>query len=316
MRGPRTAHAGWAAIAALLLSACAPQVGSVLPAMAPPPIRPGPPALIAPSKESLALRAYYSDLQASLLSRGLMRTDAGSRDAPFDARMLADNFIKIALYDEFDGASGTLVARATESHLRRWAVPIRFGLHFGASVPATRRATERARVASYLSRLARLTGLSIRLADSGANYQLWIVDEDERRALASTISAAMPGITASEIAAFTQMAPSTYCQVSAMVDNGTSLYRRAFAVIRAEHPDLFNLSCLHEEIAQGLGLPNDSPQARPSIFNDDQEFALLTPMDELMLRMLYDPRMRPGMTVAEARPIAIEIANEYMNGAT
>ena len=44
-------------------------------------------------------------------------------------------------------------------------------------------------------------------------------------------------------------------------DSGT--YTRAFAVIRAEHPDLLRLSCLHEEIAQGLGLANDSPRARP-----------------------------------------------------
>ena len=27
-----------------------------------------------------------------------------------------------------------------------------------------------------------------------------------------------------------------------------------------------------------MGLPNDSPDARPSIFNDDEEFALLTGM--------------------------------------
>ncbi len=40
------------------------------------------------------------------------------------------------------------------------------------------------------------------------------------------------------------------------------------------------------EIAQGLGLPNDSPTARPTIFNDDEEFALLTRQDEMMLRML------------------------------
>jgi hypothetical protein len=53
-------------------------------------------------------------------------------------------------------------------------------------------------------------------------------------------------------------------------------YTRAVAVVRAEHPDLLRQSCIHEEIAQGLGLPNDSPAARPSIFNDDEEFALLT----------------------------------------
>ena len=301
--------------AALTLAACAPQVPVAPgPAMAPPPERAALPA--APSRQSLALGAYYADLQASLLSRGLMRTDGGSRDAPFNARMLADNFIRIALYDEFDTSSGTPVAHATESRLRRWNTPVRMGLHFGASVPAARRATERARVASFLARLSRISGLPIGLADSGTNYQLWIVDEDERRALGPAIAAAMPGIAGAEIAAFTDMPSSTYCQVSAMVDDASSLYRRAFAVIRSEHPDLFNLSCLHEEITQGLGLPNDSPQARPSIFNDDQEFALLTPMDELMLRMLYDPRLRPGMTVTEALPIVELIANEYLGGST
>jgi hypothetical protein len=60
---------------------------------------------------------------------------------------------------------------------------------------------------------------------------------------------------------------------------------------------------MHEELPKGLGLPNDSPRARPSIFNDDEEFALLTDRTRLMLRILYDPALRPGMTAADARPI-------------
>ena len=71
---------------------------------------------------------------------------------------------------------------------------------------------------------------------------------------------------------------------------------------------------LAEEVAQGLGLPNDSPTARPSIFNDDEEFALLTTQDELLLKMLYDPRLSPGMTPDEARPILREIADELVGG--
>lgn len=303
------------AVASLaLVSACTLQ--------APGPARPAanPPAARAadkpyePSNASKALRVYYAGLQSELLKRDLMRTDSGARDAPFSARMLTNNFIRIALYDEFDSSSGNLVASTTESRLRRWASPIRFGLHFGASVPKSRHATERARVASLLARLSRLTGQSMRLSNEGANFNLYIVDEDERAALGPTIRAAMPGIAPSEIAAFTKMPSSTYCQVSAMVDDASSLYRRAFAVIRSEHPDLLHLSCLHEEIAQGLGLPNDSPQARPSIFNDNQEFALLTPMDELMLRMLYDDRLRPGMSITEARPIIQQIADELVGG--
>ena len=46
-----------------------------------------------------------------------------------------------------------------------------------------------------------------------------------------------------------------------------------------------------------MGLANDSPDARPSVFNDDEEFAFLTRHDELLLKMLYDPRLRPGMVL-------------------
>jgi hypothetical protein len=72
------------------------------------------------------------------------------------------------------------------------------------------------------------------------------------------------------------------------------------------------MSCLHEEMAQALGLPNDSPTARPSIFNDDEEFALLTRHDELLLRILYDRRLQPGMTKKQAVPIVRQIAAELL----
>ncbi|MDM7255630.1 MAG: DUF2927 domain-containing protein, partial [Paracoccus sp. (in: a-proteobacteria)] len=89
-------------------------------------------------------------------------------------------------------------------------------------------------------------------------------------------------------------------------------YAHAVAVIRAELPPRLRMSCIHEELAQGMGLANDSPRARPSIFNDDEEFALLTRHDELLLRLLYDRRLRPGMTQAEAAPLIRSIAAELL----
>ena len=65
---------------------------------------------------------------------------------------------------------------------------------------------------------------------------------------------------------------------------------------------------------QGLGLSNDSPAARPSIFNDDNEFALLTRHDELLLQILYDERLPLGATPSEARPIVNIIASELLGG--
>ena len=55
---------------------------------------------------------------------------------------------------------------------------------------------------------------------------------------------------------------------------------------------------------------SDSPGARPSIFNDDEEFALLTRHDELLLQMLYDPRLTPGLTADAARPTVRKLAAE------
>jgi hypothetical protein len=39
-------------------------------------------------------------------------------------------------------------------------------------------------------------------------------------------------------------------------------------------------------------------------------------MDEILLKILYDRRLRPGMTESEARPIVEVIAAEIMGGAS
>ena len=60
-------------------------------------------------------------------------------------------------------------------------------------------------------------------------------------------------------------------------------------VILAEHPQPNKQTHFHQEMSQGLGVSNNSPNARPSIFNNYDEFALLTESDELLLSILYYP---------------------------
>jgi hypothetical protein len=270
----------------------------------------------APTEKSAGAMIYYAQVQQTLLSQGLMRTDSGGRDAPYTDRMLADNFLRIALFDEYSRETGGFVRQETASRLRRWEVPVRVGIRFGATIPLDRQATDRARIASYIARLSALTGHPISLDDATPNFWIHIVSEDEREALTPKIRAALPNLSSADVAGITNMPRSTYCLVYALSEGNSGAYTRAFAVIRAEHPDLLRLSCLHEEIAQGLGLANDSPKARPSIFNDDEEFALLTDQDEMMLRILYDPALRPGMALDEARPIVESLATQLVGGGT
>lgn len=259
------------------------------------------------SARSRDLQRYYLAVQNDLLANGLLRTDGGGPDTPFDADDLVRNFERIAFFDEYSrGGRGG-------GTLSRWEVPVRVGIEFGPSVPPAQRRKDDADIRAYVARLARITGHPISVTDRRTNFHVFVAGEDDRDFVQNRMRQLVPGVSDSELSLFRDLPRSFYCFVVAVSDRrNPNAYVHAAALIRAEHPDLMRLSCIHEELAQGLGLPNDSPQVRPSIFNDDDEFALLTTHDEMLLRMLYDPRLSPGMTAEQARPVARIIANELM----
>ncbi|MCK8464181.1 DUF2927 domain-containing protein [Aliiroseovarius sp. S1339] len=269
---------------------------------------------IVPSAESAALAVYYTRVQRSLLTQGLLRTDGGGADVPFSAAMLARNFERIALFQEYSSAGGRLVARESASRLTRWEKPVRVSIQFGASVSDEIRSHDRAVLSKFVRRLGRVTGHPISMTKGGGNFRVYVLNEDERKAFGPELRRVVPGISAQSQRAVIYMPRDTYCLVFGRDPANNGQFAQAVAVIRSEHPDLMRASCIHEEVAQGLGLSNDSPLARPSIFNDDEEFGLLTTHDENLLRMLYDDRLRPNMTADQARPIIKQIAAELTGG--
>lgn len=73
------------------------------------------------------------------------------------------------------------------------------------------------------------------------------------------------------------------------------------------------LDCIVEEITQLLGLPNDSDKVYPSIFNDNSIDAYLSPLDYILLKALYSPRLKAGMSqhqVIEALDFVIADLNK------
>ncbi|MGJ8585129.1 MAG: DUF2927 domain-containing protein [Marinosulfonomonas sp.] len=265
-----------------------------------------------PSDASRALSEYYLSVQNGLLAQGLLRTDGGGPDAPYSSRDLVNNFIEIALFEEYATASGRTIAQKTPSTVHRWEKPVRMKIEFGQTVPLPQQQLDRTRITTYASRLSRLTGQSIKQTTGDANFYVFVANKDEREALGPQIEQIIPGINKASVSAIVNMDRSTYCVVVTTPFENSAEYARAIAVIPGEHPDLLRQSCIHEELAQGMGLPNDSPSARPSIFNDDEEFALLTTHDEMLLRILYDPRIRPGMNAEQAREQAEVIVAEML----
>ncbi|MEM9549556.1 MAG: DUF2927 domain-containing protein [Pseudomonadota bacterium] len=292
---------------AVFLAGC-----EVSPPVQPVPVPPSRPAGLAqraePSDISKNLQLYYARLENDLVARGLLRTDGGGPDTPFDADDLERNFETIVFFDEYRAGAGLSSRGAGESgRLRRWDGPVRMNVEFGRfSTPQTR-TRNRNDVAAYAARLARVTGHPISVTSRSPNFNVFFMSYDDDALLQSRLRAVVPNISDSTLAIFRDLPRTIHCLVVAFSDNSApQSYTRAVALIRAEHPDLIRRSCIHEELAQGLGLANDSPAARPSIFNDDDEFALLTTHDEFLLQMLYDPRLTSGMTASEARgPIRV-----------
>ncbi len=301
-----------AGIAACTLTACE-MVQPVEP-LAPTPVALPLPA--APSAESAGIRRYYANLQQDLLVQGLMRTDGGGPDAPYTSDMLARNFARTAFYEEHEIGDRLKNSSGVSRRLARWDVPVRIKVEFGPSVEPEQRKADRATVNGFASRLARVSGHPVSTTVGRGNFHVLVVGQDDRAAMTQRFSELLPNLTAANRAMLQNLPRDLHCLVVVShADTETPRILSAVAIVRAEHPDLLRKSCFHEEIAQGMGLVNDSPQARPSIFNDDDEYALLTTHDEKLLSMLYDSRLSIGMTEETARPIIRQLAREQLSQA-
>ncbi len=71
------------------------------------------------------------------------------------------------------------------------------------------------------------------------------------------------------------------------------------------------VACIVEEITQVLGLPNDSEFAYPSIFNDRTPEDLLSPLDVVLLKLLYSNELKTGMTEQQAKPLVKSLLKQY-----
>lgn len=183
------------------------------------------------------------------------------------------------------------------------------------SSPPEDAARDRANVAAYTRRLARLTGVDMAMAESGVspNFLVLFMTNEERVAFADKVGEYYPNFAPAVLNAMRNTPLDIFCITYAFQDPAQpSVYSSAIILIRAEHPPFTRMSCVQEEMAQAMGLPNDSPDARPSLFSDSLEFALLTEHDAVLLRMLYDPRLQPGMSAAEVRPLLPAIAADAL----
>ncbi|WP_300513955.1 DUF2927 domain-containing protein [Aliiroseovarius sp.] len=271
-----------------------------------------PTEIISTNSGNSGLRTYYKGIERQLLSRGYLRRDRRpGRLAPED---LARNFMAIAMRSEYSLNGGGLSRSGREAPLRRWEKPVRIGVHFGASADAKQRAADLSAVRKVASRLQKASRHPVAVADSAVNFHILVLNDQERGGVKPFLREIAPTLSSAARNAILRMPPNVFCMVVAIPGKSRlEGYQQAIAVVRSEHPPTMRQSCMEEELAQGMGLANDSPEAWPSIFNDDEEFGVLTQHDELLLRMLYDDSLRPGMNASAVAGKVSLLAQALLN---
>jgi hypothetical protein len=243
----------------------------------------------------------YAVYEAALRTTGKLRTETAPVGAPYTAADLVRNFERIALRHEADATVAGGEENSNPNPLIRWHGPLNYGLFGNAVTPADRFEATR-----LMDRIALLTGLEITEAEDEVNFLILITSPEEREDTSAHLAKLSPAL--SDTFDFWRRSPEVICVANNLFDGDDgNLIVAGLAVIGSETSGILRRACLHEEIVQALGLANDHPDVRPSIFNDDGEFALLTEHDEHLLRILYDPRLKPGMTAEEAMPLVRRI---------
>ena len=261
---------------------------------------------------SRQLRQRYDHLATGLIAKGLLRTDGGSKSPRATPEALLELFNSLAFYDEYEPSSGFQPAQATPTALSKWQRPVKINLHFGPSLNPETRVTDTKFLSDYAAQLSNITRHPIELTTELGNFHVVLVDEVHRMNMVQNLRKKDVLVPPTIQQVIQQMPADIHCMVLTLsARHSPHIHEQALAIIRAEHPPVLKKACFHEEIAQGLGLHNDNPAAHPSIFNDDDEFALLTEQDALLLRILYDPRLPAGIELHEAQPILKQLIMEH-----
>jgi hypothetical protein len=194
---------------------------------------------------------------------------------------IKDGFFKIAFRAELQ--LGVVAER-----VRKYDEPIRI---FVASESKPDRRPEIAAIVDDIRR--RVNHLDVAITDDrdAANFTVTLV---AKRDLARTIRSRYGSGRARRI----QQALAPQCLSGIGKDN---LYRirRAEVILPVDAGEFAFYDCAYEELLQALGAINDDPSVPWTMFNDDVQMGFFDVYDQYLLNILYDPRIRPGMSKQE-----------------
>jgi len=202
---------------------------------------------------------------------------------------IVDGFFKTAF-----GAEYHLAGRV--DRIRKYDAPVR------VFADGANRADRKAQLAKIVGDIGgRVQHLDIAMAENGeeANVVVKLVRD---RDLYRTMSAFYGSERAREMKA--SLDPQC---LSGFRKNEKYQIEHSDVILTVDNGDFIFFDCAYEELLQSLGPINDTSTIPWTMFNDSVQMGYFDVYDQYLLNILYDPRIRPGMTIAEVRAVLPEV---------
>ena len=213
---------------------------------------------------------------------------------------IKDGFFKIAFIAELQ------LDKRTE-RVRKFDEPVRIFVT-GRGLP-----DRRAEIATIVADIrSRVNHLDVAVTDNreDANFVVMLVGKHD---LVPTIRSRYGADRAKQI----QQSLHPQC-LSGIGKDELYRIRRAEVILPVDAGEFTFYDCAYEELLQALGTINDDQSVPWTMFNDDVQMGFFDVYDQYLLNILYDPRIRAGMTKGQVGAILPEVlstARAWINSA-
>jgi hypothetical protein len=210
-----------------------------------------------------------------------------------EKKVFTDNEIIQGFLKTAFGAEYHLAGRV--DRIRKYDAPVRV---FADGNRADRKA-QLAKVVADIGQRVQHLDIAMTEAGDGANVLVKLVRD---RDLNRTIATFYGSDRAREIRA--SLDPQC---LSGFRKNENYEIEHSDVILTVDNGDFIFLDCAYEELLQSLGPINDTSSVPWTMFNDNVSMGFFDVYDQYIMNILYDPRVRAGMTVAEVKVVLPEV---------
>jgi hypothetical protein len=261
-------------------------------------------SVIAMSVSDRHIIRIFAAVLAAVAFDGVVRPPAAIAEIPTVAsrqhaekKTFTDSEITEGFFKTAFGAEYHLAGRV--DRIRKYAVPVRVFAD-GAGRPDRR--PQLAKVVADIAQRVQHLDIAMAETSDGANVLVTLVRD---RDLYRTIQGSYGSERAREIS----KSLDPQC-LSGFRKNEQFEIEHSDVILTVDNGDFIFLDCAYEELLQSLGPINDTSSVPWTMFNDNVSMGFFDVYDQYLLNVLYDPRIKAGMTVAEVKAVLPEVLTD------